>query len=189
MTEDRPGDVTRLLLAWREGSEVAAEDLLPLIYDELHRIAGRLMRGERREHTLQATALVNEAYLRLVGVDVPWQDRAHFYAVAARAMRRLLVDHARLKRAGKRGGDAAQVSLDDALAVPAESAVDMVDLDRALSELTDASPRRARAVELHFFTGLTHEEIARVLDVSVSTVRGDLRFSRAWLSRRLDGEA
>ena len=180
------GDVTRLLSEWRAGDAGAAERLFPHMYEELRRIARGVMRGERADHTLAPTALVHEAYVRLVDADVAWQDRVHFYAVAARAMRRLLVDHARARQADKRGAGGLRVTLDDDAAVASGRGLEILDLERALEQLAELAPRKAQAVELHFFGGMKHQEIAEALDVSISTVRGDLRFSRAWLERALN---
>jgi RNA polymerase sigma factor (TIGR02999 family) len=155
--------VTQLLMAWRDGDESALEKLTPIVYEDLHQIARRCMAGERGEHSLQATALVNEAYLRLVDTRrVRWQGRGHFYAIAARLMRRILVDHARSREARKRGGDARRVSLDETALVSPEPAVDLVDLDAALQKLAAQDPRKERVVELRFFAGLGVQETADV---------------------------
>ena len=150
--------VTQLLHAMRRGSEAAREQVADLVYGELHRLAGRALRGERDGHTLQTTALVNEAYLRLVEADVPWEDRKHFYAVAARAMRRILVDHARAKRRSKRGGGEAPVTFEDDVPA-AQRPGDLVALDDALKRLADHDPRKAQAVELHYFGGLDRKSV------------------------------
>ena len=181
----RPGSVTRLLLAWRAGDEAALARLTPLVHKELQRIARGCMRGERARETLQATALVNEAYLRLVETQhVNWQNRAHFLAMAARLMRRILVDLARARQSRKRGGDAIQVSLTDALCVP-DRAGDLLALDEALSELAKFDERRSRVVELRFFGGLSVEETAAVLRISSDTVMRDWKLARTWLQREL----
>lgn len=183
MTAHESGEVSRLLDAWRGGEEAALERLMPLVYDELHALAHRQLRAEHPGHTLQTTALLHEAYLRLVGADVPWEGRVHFFAVAARAMRRVLVDHARALRRDKRGGGVAPVTLDESLqgaAVP-----DMIGLDEALERLAALDERKARAIELHYFAGLEYEEIATVLAISPATVHRDLRMARAWLQREL----
>lgn len=181
-----PREITGLLLAWREGDAGALEKLVPLVHHELRRIAGRLMAGERLGHTLQATALVNEAFVRLVDAQrVNWHDRAHFLSMAARLMRRVLIDHARSKRYQKRGGSAVRVTFDE-MTVPAhEPCHDLVALDDALKELEKVDPRKGRVVELRFFGGLTVEETATVLELSVETVMRDWRFARAWLQREL----
>jgi RNA polymerase sigma-70 factor (ECF subfamily) len=178
--------VTGLLLAWGEGDEAAFDRLVPLVHHELRRIAQRCMAGERAGNTLQATALVNEAYLRLIDVQrVRWQDRAHFLAMAARLMRRVLVDAARSKRYQKRGGDAVRVTFDE-LALPvAAPGGDFVALDDALQELAKVDERKARVIELRFFGGLTVEETAEVLKVSVDTVMRDWKLAKAWLLRAL----
>jgi RNA polymerase sigma factor (TIGR02999 family) len=163
--------------------------LIPLVYGELHLIAGRCMAGERAGHSLQATVLVNEAYLRLVDAnDVSWHDRAHFLAVAARAMRRILVDHARVRRAQKRGGDAMRVTFDEALVVTNEPREDFASLDDALEALSAFDERKGRVVELRFFGGLSVEETASVLKVSPETVRRDWQLAKAWLQREMRGD-
>ena len=181
-----PSPVTDLLLRWGEGDESALDRLLPLVYDELHRIARKHMGHENAGHSLQATALVNEAYLRLVDAQsVPWRDRAHFLAVSARIMRHILVDHARARRFQKRGGDAARVTLDEALIVSSEPASDLVALDDALEALTKFDERKSRVIELRFFGGLTVEETASVLKVSADTVMRDWRLAKVWLQREM----
>jgi RNA polymerase sigma-70 factor (ECF subfamily) len=163
--------------------------LIPLVHQELHEIARRCMAGERAGHSLQATALVNEAYLRLVNAqDVAWHDHAHFLAVSARVMRRILVDHARSRRYQKRGGDAARVTLDEALVVTNEPAHDFVALDDALEALAKFDERKGRVIELRFFGGLSVEETASVLKVSPDTVMRDWRLAKAWLQREMRGE-
>jgi RNA polymerase sigma factor (TIGR02999 family) len=190
------GDVTRLLLAWRDGDPSAADRLVPLVYDELHAIAGRYLRNEGNAGTLQTTALIHEAYLRLVGSDVEWEGRSHFFAIAANTMRRVLVDHARARRRLKRGGpDGVQVTLDDPVVDPGDGddtdPVDVIAVDRALDELAELDGRKARAVELHYFGGLGYEQMAEVMEISTATVHRDLRFARSWIHDRLrpgDGE-
>jgi RNA polymerase sigma-70 factor (ECF subfamily) len=178
-----------LLLKWGQGDEAALERLIPLVHRELHQIAQRAMAGERAGHSLQATALVNEAYLRLINAkDVAWHDRAHFLAVAARVMRRILVDHARSRRYQKRGGDAAKVTLDEGLAVTNEPGQDFVALDDALEALANVDARKSRVIELRFFGGLSVEETASVLNVSPDTVMRDWRLARSWLSREMRGD-
>jgi RNA polymerase sigma factor (TIGR02999 family) len=181
-----PGDITLLLRRMGAGDGSAREALFDLIYAELHTQAARLMRDQGREHTLQASALVNEAYLRLVNLKDPeWESRRHFFAVACKAMRSVLADHARAKRTGKRGGGAAAVPL-DALTVPFERrAGDLLDLDGALREFAEIDARAAEVVELRFFAGLTCREIAQMLGISVGTVERDWEIARAWLYARL----
>lgn len=177
-------------MKWQGGDEDALARLVPIVHQELHRIARRCMAGERGDHSLQATALVNEAYLRLVDTKhIAWQDRAHFFALSARLMRRILVDHARARRAEKRGGQADRVTLDEALIVTNELAADFVALDDALAALAEFDHRKSRIVELRFFGGLSVKETASVLDVSPATVMGDWKLAKAWLQRemRADG--
>jgi RNA polymerase sigma-70 factor (ECF subfamily) len=182
-----PGSVTGLLLAWRGGDEAALEQLVPLVHQELHRIARGCMRGERAGHSLQATALVNEAYLRLIGAQqVDWQNRVHFLAVSARLMRRILVDFARAKNYQKRGGGAQAVTLDEALVV-VEPGRDLIAIDEALDALAKMDERKAKVVEMRFFGGLTVEETAAALGVSPDTVMRDWRLAKAWLMRELKG--
>lgn len=181
-----PGEVTRLLHEMRGGNQDALNELLPLVYRELRHQAARYLRGEGRGHTLQPTALVHEAYLRLIeNPNIQWQNRAHFCAVAARLMRRILVDHARTRGAQKRGGAATRVTLDDP-ASPAEPRfVDLLILDESLSRLADRDARQAQIVELRVFGGLSVDEAAGVLDVSPRTVKSDWQMARAWLTREL----
>ena len=184
-----PPNVTALLLQWGKGDDAARERLIPLVHRELHQIARRCMAGERAGHSLQATALVNEAYVRLVdGTVVEWHDRAHFLAVAARIMRRILVDHARARGARKRGGGDARVTFDEALVVIAEPRENFVALDDALEALAKFDERKSRVVELRFFGGLTVEETASVLKVSPDTVMRDWRLAKAWLQGAMRGE-
>ncbi len=178
-------ELTRMLRAWRGGDVAAAEGLAPLVYRELHRLARGAMRGERQGHTLQTTALVHEAFIALAGADVDWVDRAHFYALAARQMRRILVNHGEARRAAKRGGGAEHAPLDDALDVVGAPGAEISDLDDALRRLELQDARKAQALELHYFGGLTLEEIATVLGVSTTTVENELRFAKAWLRRAL----
>lgn len=179
--------VSRLLLAWRQGDASARDQLLTHIYDELHRLAERRLRSEDPGHTLQATALIHEAFIRLVDADVQWTSRAHFFAIAARLMRRILVDHAKALRRQKRGGGAARVSLDDALLITPEPDADLVALDAALVELEKFDERKAKAIELHYFGGLTYDEVAEILGISAATVHRELRMAKAWLYHRLAG--
>ena len=180
------GSVTGLLLAWGKGDEAALERLMPLVERELHRIARRCMAGERPGHSLQATALVNEAYLRLIDVQhVNWQDRAHFLAMSARLMRRILVDWARSKRYQKRGGGAPKVTFDEALPVTDERGTNLVALDEALEALAKFDERKSKVIELRFFGGLSVEETAEVLKVSADTVMRDWKLAKAWLFREM----
>jgi RNA polymerase sigma-70 factor (ECF subfamily) len=177
--------VTGILLKWREGDEAALDELVPIVHDELRRIARRCMAGQRVGHSLQATALVNEAYLRLIGAQqVDWQNRVHFLAVSARLMRRILVDFARAKNYQKRGGGEHAITLDEALVV-VEPGRDLVALDEALDALAKMDERKARVVEMRFFGGLSVEETAAALDVSPDTVMRDWRIAKAWLLREL----
>lgn len=185
MAELDPSEVSGLLLAWRRGNAAAFERLLPLVYDELHAIARRHLRGEHPGHTLQTTALIHEAYLRLVGADIAWEGRVHFLAVAAQTMRRILVDHARAKARDKRGGGQAPLILNEALVIPVEPSLDLLELDEALVRLTEMDERKGRAVELHYFGGLTYDEAAEVLAISPATLHRELRAARAWLYREL----
>jgi RNA polymerase sigma factor (TIGR02999 family) len=178
--------VTALLIQWRGGDDAAMEQLLPLVHVELRRIAGRHMAGESPDHVLQATALVNELYLRLVDVRcVQWQDRAHFFAMAARLMRRVLVDFARAQKNQKRGGALHRVTLDPSLQVADETPEDVIAIDEALRSLAAQYDRKAQVVELRFFGGLSVEETAEVLKVSEETVMRDWKFARNWLLREL----
>ena len=182
-------EITQLLLAWGKGEQAALEQLTPLVYDELHRLAHRYMGHERPGHTLQTSALVNEAYLRLIDSShVRWQNRAHFFAVSAQLMRRILVDFARSRHNLKRGGDTRKVSLDEALLVSPESNTDLVALDDALKTLFSLDARQSQVVELRFFGGLSVEETAEVLHVSEGTVRRDWSLAKAWLHRELSNE-
>jgi RNA polymerase sigma-70 factor, ECF subfamily len=186
------GDVTTLLRRWRNGDAAAFEQLMPLVYGELHRMARRHLAGERANHSLQPSALVNEVCLRLLGWDeARWQNRGHFFGVSAGMMRRILVDIARRRDAVRRGGpEAVRVPLDGLeIAAPAEADMDLVAVDRALEKLAAHDARKARIVELRFFGGLSMEEIARALDVSVRTVHSDWALARAWLYRELTGGA
>ena len=181
-----PHSVTQLLLAWREGDQAALEQLVPLVYQDLRRRARRCMAGQRPGHTLQATALINEAYLRLIDCQqVNWKDRAHFLAVSARMMRRVLVEFARSRQYQKRGGEAQKTSLDEALVVSPERGHDLAALDDALQALADAFPRQSQVVELRFFGGLSVEETAQVLQVSPVTVMRDWQLAKSWLAREL----
>ena len=179
-------EITRLLQAWAGGDQAALEQLAPLIYGELHRMARRHMRRERTGNTLQTTALVNETFVRLVDVkNVRWQDRAHFFAIAGRLMRRILVDRARARAAGKRGGDVACVNLDESLDAVPDRGAELIRLDESLDALAQLDPRKARVVEMRFFGGLNVEEIAEVLRISSRSVMRDWSLARAWLVREL----
>ena len=180
-----PEAVTCLLQAWSQGDESARDRLFPLIYDELRRRAAAYLRRERRDHTLRPTALVHEAYLRLVGQRSGWRNRAQFFGVASQTMRRILVDHARARRAAKRPGSGLRVDLREDAAAVAPAEVDLVLLDKALDELAALDERQGRVVELRFFGGLSHEEVAETLGVSLATVNRDWRLARAWLHQRV----
>jgi RNA polymerase sigma factor (TIGR02999 family) len=178
--------VTKLLGDWRAGDKAALEELTPLVYDELRRLAKRHMRSERAGHTLQTTGLVNEAFIRMAGMDVPWADRAHFYAVAARLMRRILVDYAKAACSEKRGGGERPSTLDDALVAAADTPpADLLAIDEALARLAAIDARKCDVVILHFFGGMTYDETAEALDISPATVHRDLRLGRAWLLNEL----
>jgi RNA polymerase sigma-70 factor (ECF subfamily) len=177
-----PHRVTQLLQEWSQGDVAALAELTPLVYEELRRLAHHYMEGERPDHTLQTTALVSEAYLRLADQTSPsWQNRAHFFAVAARAMRQILVSYARSNRAQKRGGRGARIELDEAAILSPEQSKEIVDLHEALERLGTLDSRKARVVELKYFGGLNHEEIAEVMKISTVTVRRDWVFAKAWL--------
>lgn len=177
-----PSEVSVLLLNWSQGDRAALDKLVPLVYEELRRLAGHFMRQEREGHTLQTTALVNEAYVRLIDQrSVRWQNRAHFFAVAAQLMRRILVDHARSRRYAKRGGDVRQVSFDEAAIVSRERGAELVAVDEALTELAARDPRKSQIVELRFFGGLNIEETAEVMGISPTTVQREWRSAKAWL--------
>lgn len=178
--------VTQLLLAWGQGEQAAFDQLVPIVYSELHRLARRYMSREQPGHTLQTTALVNEAYLRLVDADrVAWQDRAHFFAVSAQVMRRILVDAARSRGGQKRGGQAQRVFFDEAFVVSPRPGKDLVALDDALQQLAATDARKSKVVELRFFAGLSVEETAEVLKVSTDTVMRDWRLAKLWLLREM----
>ena len=181
--------VTQLLLDWRQGDAQALEQLAPVVYNELRRLARGFMRGERAGHVLQTTALVHEAYIKLVDLELDWQDRVHFYSVAARLMRRVLVDFARERNAGKRGGGMVPLELDEALVghERLDTTVDLIALDQALEKLAKVDERKVKVIEMRSFAGLTIDEVAEVLEVSHATVERDLSFARAFLTRRLTG--
>jgi RNA polymerase sigma factor (TIGR02999 family) len=179
-------EVTGLLTRWSQGDGAALAELTPLVYEELRRLAHHFMEGQRTDHTLQTTALVNEAYLRLADQTNPhWQNRAHFFAVAARAMRQIVVDYARSQQARKRGGGALKIELDEAAIVSPEQSKDIVDLHEALERLAALDSRKAQVVELKYFGGLNYDEMAEVLKISRVTVRRDWEFARAWLHTEL----
>ena len=186
MTERSPHDVTGLLLSWRQGDAAALDRLIPLVYEELRRVAGRRLRGESPVHSLQATALVHEVYLRLVDVDrMTLTSRAHFFGVAATLMRQILVDHARRQRADKRGGGVTMLSLDEVSPAASAPGVDVLALDEALDALSAIDARQCRVVELRYFAGLKIDEAAEALDVSPATVEREWALAKAWLYRRL----
>jgi RNA polymerase sigma factor (TIGR02999 family) len=183
-----PHEITQLLAEWSEGNQAALDQLYPLVYDELHKMASRYMNRERKGHTLQTTALINEAYVRLVDQrHVHWKNRAHFFAISAQMMRRILIDRARLHAYAKRGGGAEQVSLDEVAVVADERASDLLLLDDALNRLAEMDARRSQVVELRYFGGLSNEEIAGVLKISENTVTRDWNMARAWLYQELGG--
>jgi RNA polymerase sigma factor (TIGR02999 family) len=182
--------ITELLAEWREGNQSALDELYPLVYDELHRLARRYMSRERKDHTLQTTALINEAYVRMVDQkNVNWANRSHFFAISAQIMRRILIDHARRHAYAKRGGGAQQVSLEEVAAIAPNQGRELVLLDEALKTLAERDPRRSQVVELRYFGGLNNEEIAGVLHVSENTVTRDWNMARAWLYQQLTENA
>lgn len=174
-----------MLLDWRSGNKDALVELMPLVYDELRRLAAHYMRRERVQHTLQPTALVNEAYLRLVDIKISWQDRAHFFAVAARLMRRMLVDHARANGRDKRGKNEPKVPLEEIDTIPLQPHSGVIALDEALKNLATFDRRKSEIIELCFFGGLNNDEVAEALGISRATVQRDLRLARAWLKHEL----
>jgi RNA polymerase sigma factor (TIGR02999 family) len=181
-------EITQLLAEWSDGNQTALDKLYPLVYDELHRMARRYMNREPKGHTLQTTALINEAYVRLVDQKhVHWANRAHFFAISAQIMRRILIDHARRHAYAKRGGGAEKISLDETAIVAKERAPDLLVLDEALNRLAEIDPRRGQVVELRYFGGLNNEEIAGVLKISENTVTRDWNMARAWLYQELSG--
>ena len=191
--EDTPPttpQVTQLLIAWGEGDQIARDQLMSLVYEELHRLAHRYMKRESPGHTLQTSALVNEAFVRLVDQkNVRWQNRAHFFGIAAQMMRRILVDYARSRNYAKRGGGAAQISLDEALIVSDERSAEVVSVHEALERLAEFDPRKSQLVELRFFGGLSIDETAQVLNVSPGTVMHDWTLAKAWLRREISSES
>lgn len=187
--EPPSSEITQLLVNWREGDQQAINALLPLVHDELRKLARSYMRRERADHTLQTSALVNEAYLRLGQGESPqWQNRTHFFAVAAQVMRHVLIDHARSYRYEKRGGGAQRVDMDDLHGMTDERASELIDLDEALSTLADLDHRKSRIIELRFFGGLNIDEVAEILELSPTTVQREWRAARAWLQRFLKGD-
>lgn len=190
MGEADSGEVTRLLRRWSRGDRQAIDQLMPLVYDDLRRLARRYLQGERRDHTLETSALVNESFVRLAGHDqMDWRCRVHFLAIAAKTMRRILVDHARKRRSHKRGGESSRLSLDEVQLATCERPVDVLALEEALQSLAAVDPVRSRIVELRFFGGLTNAEIGEVLEVSLSTVERQWRLARAWLYANLSAAA
>jgi RNA polymerase sigma factor (TIGR02999 family) len=189
MKDNSPGEVTRLLAAWGDGDREALTALLPLVYDELRRLARSYMRRERTGHTLQTTSLVHEAYLRLVDQKTPWANRAHFFGIAAQAMRRVLLDHEKSRQTAKRGAGSQQISLDAAALISEQRSLDVLLLDRVLSRLEEIDPQRAKIVELRFFGGLSNEEASEVLGISPATVQRQWAGARAWLYQELSREA
>lgn len=176
--------ITQLLSAWQSGDQAALDKLAPAVYAELYRLAQHYMRGEATGHTLQATALVNEAYIRLVGTQQPWQSRAHFLGVAAQMMRRILVDHARARSSHKRGSNRTHVNIDDVSLITQDEA-EVIELDEALKKLAKFDERKSKLIELRFFGGLTYEEAAEVLAISTTTLDRELRMAKAWLKQEL----
>jgi len=182
-----PNEITQLLLRWSRGDQAALDQLMPVVYEELHKLAHSYLRRERSDHTLQPTALINEAYLRLVKQDFPeWQSRRHFYGVAAQLMRQILVEYARARAADKRGGAGQKFSLDDALTFSDEKASELVALDEALIALAKFDERKVHVIELRYFGGLSLEETAAALDLSVATIGHETRLARAWLRREME---
>ncbi len=178
--------ITRMLREWSDGDQAALEELMPLLYDELHKQARRYLRRERPNHTLQTTALIHEAYLKLIDQNVNWESRTHFFAVAANMMRRILVDHARTKHREKRGGSKEDLPLDEALLVVSdEKTIDLIALDEALNHLAEIDEQQCQIVELRYFSGLTLEETAAALKISRTTVANDWNLAKAWLHREL----
>ena len=189
MKEPASQEITQLLLAWRGGDKQALDALVPLVYEELRRLARHFMRGQREGHTLQTTALVNEAYLRLIDSSrVNWQNRAHFFAISAQLMRRVLIDFARAKASQKRGGELIKVTLDEQVEAADAQEAELLALDEALEDLARFSPRQSRIVEMRYFGGLSEEEIAETLAISTRTVRRDWNVARAWLFKRMKNE-
>lgn len=185
MSENSGAELTRMLLDWGKGDKAALDRLLPLVYEELRRLANHYMRRERPDHTLQTSALINEAYIRLIDVDLAWESRAHFFGIAARLMRQILVDHARAHKQAKRGGNQHKTSLSEAIAIDNGEAAEVLALDEALNELAKLDIQQSRIVELRFFGGMTIEETAKILHISHATVERDWQMARAWLRREM----
>ena len=183
----KPESVTQLLIEWRAGDERALEKLTPLVYEELRKLARRYMQAERVGHTLQPTAVVHEAFERLIDMDVSWKDRAHFYAVAARLMRRILVDHAKSHLRAKRGAGVTKMSLTEGMAGENDDSVELLEIDKALNRLSEFDERKSAIVELHYFGGLTYNETAEALEISPATVHRDLRLAKAWMLQEIQG--
>ncbi len=189
MKSERPNEITQLLINWSNGDELALEQMMPLVYDELRRMANQYMQSQRSDHTLQPTALINEMYVKLAGAEEQsWKNRAHFFGVAAQAMRHILVDYARHRGYEKHGGKAQRIDFDAAIIVSNERAAGLVELDEALKKLAELDERKSRVVELKYFGGLGNEEIAEVLKVSKKTVTRDWQFARMWLLRELSNQ-
>jgi len=189
LSQSQLPEITRILKSWSGGNREAVDDLMPLVYDELHKVAAQYLRRQRPDHTLQPTALVNEAYLKLIDITgVNWQDRAHFFAFASQTMRHILVDYARAQAREKRGGAARKLSLDEAVSYSTETEVDLLSLDEALRELAALDDQQGKIVELRFFGGLTIEETAVVLRISPATVKREWRIAKAWLFKRMRAE-
>lgn len=188
MNEAQSGEITQLLVAWSHGEETALEMLTPIIYGELRRLAQSYMRQERADHTLQSTAVVHEAFIRLIDQNVEWKSRAHFFAIAAKMMRRILVDHARARSTSKRGAGMARVDVEERAIESQERSVDLLALDEALEHLARIDPQRSRIVELRYFGGLSNEESANVLGISPATVQRQWSGAKAWLYRELNGQ-
>jgi RNA polymerase sigma factor (TIGR02999 family) len=190
LQQDSSNPVTALLVRWREGGRQALDALIPLVYSELHRLAHHYLQRERSEHTLQSTALVHEAYMRLAGQDPPhWQNRAHFFGIAAHIMRQILVEYARRRGAAKRGGNPCRTTLDEAIDLPMPARLDVIALDEALTELSEMDEQQGRIVELRFFAGLSIEDTSEVLGISTATVKRDRVTARAWLHHAITGES
>ena len=186
MSPEPAADVTQLLVSWSMGNQAALDELMPLVYGELHRLASAYLRRERPDHTLQSTALVHEAFMKLSNQrEVEWRNRAHFYGIAAQMIRRILVDYARSHHAEKRGSGAVKLALDEAMAVPQQKDLDLLGLNDALERLAEMDPRQSRIVELRFFAGLSIEETAEVMQLSPATIKREWNSARAWLFREL----